>query len=60
MSPTFSNVTDMSAILIIHGECLSHLSAHALIEFEAYNPPILIHMPLRGVLPLLVELDKNV
>lgn len=38
MSPTFINVTDMSAILIIHAERLSHLSPHALIEVEAISP----------------------
>ena len=60
MSPTFPNVTDMSAILIIHGDCLSHLSPHALIEFEASNPPILVHSPpFNSVSPVTVELGQN-
>lgn len=44
MSPTFPNVSDMSAILIIHGECLYYLSLHALIGFEA---SIHLHLPIQ-------------
>lgn len=57
MSPTFPNVTDMSALLIIHGECLSHLSPRALIESEASNPPSSFTTPFNTVLPITVQVE---
>lgn len=57
MSPTSPNVTDMSATLIIHGQCLSHLTPHALIDFEGSKPPIPIHLPIQQCFPRNVQVE---
>ena len=58
MSTSFPNVTNMSAILISHEECLSHLFQPAFTEFEASDPSFT--SPFNNILNITVELGQIV